>query len=207
MLTSVNTMSSETRKYELKARADSQRETRDRIAQSAADLHEEKGVARTTVAEIARRAGVTRLTVYNHFPDLAALLPACTAHYMSQHPAPDYAGTLALEDPNELVTETLALLYGWYRETEPLFGKVLSDRTQIPELDRHLSTGIDLMQDELASSLARSLTIEEGAADQRALVRLAVDFWTWRRLSLEGLDDAAAARLMAGTVVPSTVSG
>ena len=59
----MNTMSSEPRKYELKARAESQRETRDRIARVAAELHEEKGVAHTTVAEIARRAGVTRLTV------------------------------------------------------------------------------------------------------------------------------------------------
>ena len=111
MLTSVNTMSSETRKYELKARADSQQETRERIARSAAGLHEEIGVARTTVAEIARRAGVTRLTVYNHFPDLAALLPACTAHYATQHPAPDFEGTLAIADPNQRVTETLGIKF------------------------------------------------------------------------------------------------
>jgi hypothetical protein len=31
----------------------------------------------------------------------------------------------------------------------------------------------------------------------RALVRLALDFWTWRRLKDEGLDDAAAADLIA----------
>jgi hypothetical protein len=30
----------------------------------------------------------------------------------------------------------------------------------------------------------------------RALIRLALDFWTWRRLDREGLDDAAAADLM-----------
>ena len=40
----------------MKARAESQRETRDRIARATAELHEEKGVAQTTVAEIARRA-------------------------------------------------------------------------------------------------------------------------------------------------------
>ena len=73
-------MSTETRKYELKARAESQRETRERITEAAAELHEEIGVARTTVAEIARRAGVQRLTVYNHFPELSDLLPACSAH-------------------------------------------------------------------------------------------------------------------------------
>src|ERR687896_2565574 len=97
----MNTMSNQTRKYELKARAESQRETRERIARAAAELHEEKGVARTTVSEVARRAGVTRLTVYNHFADLSELLPACSAHYMAVHPPPDLESALALADPGE----------------------------------------------------------------------------------------------------------
>ena len=114
MLTSINTVSTETRKYELKARAESQRETRDRIARAAAELHEEKGVAATTVAEIARRAGVTRLTVYNHFADLSQLIPACAAHYESRHPSPDLDDVLARPDPADRVRGALARLYGWY---------------------------------------------------------------------------------------------
>src|SRR3954465_8150101 len=97
----MNTLSSETRKYELKARADSQRETRDRSERGAAEVREEKGVARTTVAEIARRAGVTRLTVYNHFADLSELIPACSAHYMALHPRPPLDDPFALADPRE----------------------------------------------------------------------------------------------------------
>ena len=100
-------MSIQTRKYELKARAESQRETRDRIARATAELHEEKGVAQTTVAEIARRAGVTRLTVYNHFADLSELLPACAAHYERLHPMPDLGGALALAEPGERVRGAL----------------------------------------------------------------------------------------------------
>ena len=57
------------RKYELKARAESQARTRERIVQATMELHKEVGPAKTTVAEIARRAGVQRLTVYNHFPE------------------------------------------------------------------------------------------------------------------------------------------
>ena len=33
-----------------------------------------------------------------------------------------------------------------------------------------------------------------------ALIRLALDFWTWRRLSREGLDDEDAADLMAAAI-------
>jgi AcrR family transcriptional regulator len=188
-------VSTQTRKYELKARAESQRETRDRIARTAAELHEEKGVAQTTVAEIARRAGVTRLTVYNHFADLSELIPACAAHHAALHPLPDLGEILALEDPRERVRAALAAIYSWYRETEPMYSKLFSDRASVPELDRFLEQNIDRMQDELADRLAAGL-----ARRHRILIRLALDFWTWRRLSREGLDDEAAAELMAAAI-------
>ena len=201
MVTWMNTMSTETRKYELRARAESQRETRDRIAKVAAELHEEKGVAQTTVAEIARRAEVTRLTVYNHFADLSELIPACSAHYMALHPRPDLQDVLALEDPRERVRAALAGLYGWYREVEPMFGKLFSDRASVPELDRFLENEIDRMHAELAGDLATGFAARGRRAERlKALIRLALDFWTWRRLSGEGLGDEAAADLMAGAV-------
>jgi AcrR family transcriptional regulator len=194
-------MSSETRKYELKARAESQRETRDRIARAAADLHLEQGVARTTVAEIARRAGVTRVTVYNHFADLSELIPACSAHYMALHPRPDLEGALALKSPNERARSVLAAIYAWYREIEPMFGKLFSDRASVPELDRFMEQGIDRIQADLADELASGFATRGKRADRlQALARLALDFWTWDRLSREGLDDEAAAGLMAASL-------
>jgi AcrR family transcriptional regulator len=197
----MNTVSTQTRKYELKARAESQRETRDRIAQATAELHEQKGVAQTTVAEIARRAGVTRLTVYNHFPDLDALLPACAGHYESLHPIPDLGEALAQAEPGERLRGVLVRLYGWYRETEPMYGKLFSDRATVPELDRFLSRNIDRMQAELADDLAGGFGVRGQRAKRTvALIRLALDFWTWRRLAREGLDDEAAADAMAEVV-------
>jgi AcrR family transcriptional regulator len=194
-------VSTQTRKYELKARAESQRETRDRIARATAELHEEKGVAHTTVAEIARRAGVTRLTVYNHFADLSELLPACAAHYGRLHPMPDLGGVLAQAEPGERVRGALAQLYAWYRETEPMYSKLFSDRTSVPELDRFLEENIDRMQAELADDLASAFGGRGRRAERtRALIRLALDFWTWRRLSREGLEDEAAADLMAAAI-------
>ena len=195
-------MSTEIRKYELKARAESQRETRDRIARAAAELHEEKGVAQTTVAEIARRAEVTRLTVYNHFADLNELIPACAAHYEEQHPEPDFEGILAqVADPGDRVRGVLTELYGWYRETEPMYGKLFSDRASVPELDRFLRESVDRSQAELADDLTAAFRRRGRRAERTgALIRLALDFWTWHRLTREGLDDSGAADLMATAI-------
>jgi AcrR family transcriptional regulator len=196
-------MSTETRRYELRARAESQRETRDRIARAAAELHEEKGVAQTTVAEIARRAGVTRLTVYNHFADLSELIPACAGHYESRHPLPELDDVLARAEPGERVSGTLSRLYGWYRETEPMYSKLFSDRAAVPELDEFLGRTIDRVQAELADDLTAAYGARGRRAERtRALIRVALDFWTWRRLSGEGLADEAAADLMAAAVAP-----
>ncbi len=194
-------MSTRMRKYELRARAESQRETRERITQATAELHEEKGVANTTVAEIARRAGVTRLTVYNHFADLSELLPACAAPYERLHPTPDFESALELRDAGERVHGVLSRLYAWYRETEPMYGKLFSDRASVPELDRFLEENADRMLAELAERLTAAYVLRGRQAERLgALIRLSLDFWTWRRLTGEGLADETAADLMASAV-------
>ena len=197
-------MSTQKRKYELKARAERQEETRRRIAEAAAELHEEVGIAHTTVAEIARRAGVQRLTVYNHFPDESALLPACTAHFLTVHPQPDFDAALASADPRDRVRDALGALYGWYRETEPMMTTVNGDRDSVPALDEFCRRTWDPQFEELAAALAAGF----GAGRRRtgrlkALTSLALDFWTWRRLDREGLGDDDAAELMADAVAAS----
>jgi AcrR family transcriptional regulator len=167
------------RKYELKARADKQAETRHRITEATVELHEEVGPARTTVAEVARRAGVTRLTVYNNFPEERELLASCQGHWMELHPLP------AL-DPSEGLEEVLRRLYGWYRETARMAENVRRDRLTLPALD-------DLLRDTADARMAALA----GALGGGALVSLALDFWTWRRLAAEGLSDDEAASLMA----------
>ena len=192
----MNTVSSKKRRYELKARAEAQQATRARIAAAAASLHEEVGVAQTTVADIARRAGVQRLTVYNHFPDLDALLPACSAHYLAEHPRPDLTPAFALEDPLDRLRAALTALYGWYRPSAAMQRRVHGERATVPELDAWLRRSSDVVLGELADRLAAGLD----GPHARALVALALDFWTWQRLDREGLDDAAAAAVMTDVV-------
>ena len=64
-------------KYNLKARAERYQETRQRIVEATLELHRTAGPARTTITEIAKKAGVERQTVYNHFPDPLSLFKAC----------------------------------------------------------------------------------------------------------------------------------
>src|SRR3954454_7090261 len=192
----MNTVSSEKRKYEMKARAEAQEATRARIAAAASELHGEVGVAKTTVADIARRAGVQRLTVYNHFPDLAALLPVCSAHWLDEHPLPDLGPAFAAPDPAERLRGVLALLYGWYRENQAMQRNLLSDRASVPEVDVFFTQTSDVLMAELADALAAGF--ERPSA--RPAVALALDFWTWQRLDREGLDPDPAATLMAAMV-------
>ncbi len=130
------------------------------------------------------------------------MLPACSAHYEQLHPAPDFEVALQLDDVAERIGAVLALLYGWYDETEPLFSKAFSDRVSVPELDRLLTDGIDQLQEGLADALATA-TFGDGQPGRRRrlLIRLAVDFPTWHRLRREGLDDREAADLMTAAVL------
>lgn len=194
-------MSSEKRRYELKARADSQRRTRERIVQATMELHEEVGPAQTTIAEIARRAEVQRLTVYNHFPDEQELFGACQAHWLSLNPLPDLTAALALPDPVERVHAVLRGYYGWYRDTESMSENVQRDRGVVPPLNEVLGQTADAGLSRLADALAAGFR-DRGrvAGRRRALIAVALDFWTWRRLDREGLDDAGAAAVMAQAV-------
>src|SRR4051794_5669120 len=143
-------MSSEMRSYQMKVRAERQRETQRRIAAAAASLHEEVGPARTTIAEVARRAGVQRPTVYNNFPTDRDLFAACQGHFLAEHPPPDPGPALALAEPGERVRSTLGPLYRWYRSTEAMTGNVQRDRRLLPDLDALLAETADRQFEALA---------------------------------------------------------
>ena len=196
----MNTMSSK-RPYQLKERAKRQEATRRRIAEVTAELHEEVGPARTTITEVAKRAGVQRLTVYKHYPTDADLFEGCSVHYMSEHPFPDVTGALSNEDPERRVRETLTLTYGWFRETEAMTANIQRDRLLIPELDARASKMMDPALEWIAAELNGGFGAKGAHAERiAAMVAVAMDFWTWRRLKRLGMDDAAAAKLMADAV-------
>ena len=156
-MVSMITMSSEKRKYELRARASRQEETRRRIAAATSELHEEVGPARTTVAEIARRAGVQRLTVYNNFPDERDLFRACQQHWLTRHPPPDLDSTLHSAPAPDRVRAVLRELYAWYRRTERMASNIRRDRELVPALDSLMSETTDVRMAGLVDALLSGL--------------------------------------------------
>ncbi len=176
------------RKYELRQRAEQAADTRRRIIETVVAMHLTVGPAATTISEVARRVGVQRQTVYNHFPEEQELFAACSAHWRELHPAPDPS---AWTD----VREGLHALYAWYRETEPMTANVLRDAGVLPALQAVLEPGFAAYLESVRGSLARPFGRSRRVA---AVVAVAADFHVWR--SLKELGDDEAAELMTSLV-------
>lgn len=188
----------EKRKYELKQRAERLAETRRRITEAAVELHRTVGPSATHINEVARRAGVQRMTVYNHFPDETSLFAACSAHWRALHPAPDLATWRAVEDPGARLRLGLGELYRWYRETEPMTANVLRDAQVLPALRAIVEGGLLRYLDEARKVLTEPLDASGRRQRVEAAARAAVDLQTWRALA--PLGDTDAADLAAGLV-------
>jgi AcrR family transcriptional regulator len=187
------------RKYELKQRAERLEETRRRITEATVELHQTVGPAATRISEIARRAGVQRVTVYNHFPDDASLLAACSEHWRGLHPAPVASSWLATANPREGLRLGLGELYAWYRETEPMTANVLRDADIVPALRAIIDRGLGAYLDQVRLVLAEPFRARgRRGARIEAAVRVAVEFQTWRALA--SLGDREAADLAASFI-------
>lgn len=195
-------------KYQLKKRAQRQEETRRRITEVAVGLHETVGPARSTISEIARLAGVERLTVYRHFPDEAALFTACRDHYLAANPPPDPTPVLTLSDPAARVRGALEMLYRYYRRVAPMLGNTLRDADVVPALRAVAVEPFVRSMAELRDALAAGWELR-GTRRARlvATIGLALEFGTWRALTPRGLSDTEAAALGADIVACVAESG
>src|SRR3954467_11392919 len=115
------------RTYTLKRRAEQQAQTRQRIVESAVDLHGSVGPAATTISMIADRANVQRHTLYAHFPDERSLFMACSELALERNPLPDPSGWRTIADRNTRLRTGLAAIYAWYERNRDLIGCVLRD--------------------------------------------------------------------------------
>jgi AcrR family transcriptional regulator len=197
-------------KYELKKRAERQEETRLRIARATLELHEILGPALTTRSAIAERAGVTRPTVYSHFPDDLSLGKACSSLELSDNPLPDPGPWQEISDPERRLRMALGDLYAYFRRRERLWTNILRDQemplpngdSEAHEADAEIMEPIYVLWERMKQSLATGW----GASDESSrlllsAIGLALDFQTWRAMvRTQDLSDEQAIELMVGMV-------
>ncbi len=177
-------MSSSARTYRKKKRAQSEEETRQRIIEAAVATHEEKGAA-STISEIARLAGVGRVTLYRHFPDEVALISACTSHYLEQHPLPDLSSWGAIADPGERLRIGLAQTYAYHRATEKMMTQsehAVAINPVLAQLIEPLVAYWNAAADILAKGWSYEGTVPPYV---RETIALALSLPTWRKLTGE----------------------
>ena len=190
----------------MRRRAEQVDQTRQRIVEATVALHGSVGPAATTIAAVAEKAGVTRLTVYRHFPDDDALFGACSAHWIAQHQLPDPGAWSEIGDPAARLRAGLADLYRFYRDGAGMLTGIYRDFTTLPETHQQRLRERD-------SDLGDVLAAPFGGAEDdrrrlRAVIGHATSFWTWRSLCIDhGLADTEAVDAMAGMVLALTWAG
>ena len=189
----------------MRRRAEQIGQTRQRIVEATVALHGSVGPAATTIAAIAERANVTRLTVYRHFPDETALFNACSAHWLSQQQPPDPGAWAQITDPVERMRAGLADLYRFYRAGAGMLARVNRDFAALPEAhQRRLRDQADGQCDLLAAPFG-------GDPGQRRRIRAvighAISFWTWHSLCAgQGLSDQEAVEIMTSAAQAAMAS-
>ena len=193
-------MTDQKRPYRKKRRAELEEATRQRITESAMELHGTLGPSRTTVSAVAEHARVRRSTVYRHFPDEKALFAACSAHWRAANPTPDLGRWAAIEDPDERLRRALRELYAFYRRNDRMLDNLVRDEALMPTV-RWTFEGFRAY---LAGTRDVLMAGRRGRKRQRAAIGHALAFGTWRSLAREQeLDDRQAADLMCRLVAAS----
>ena len=136
----------------MKGRAAARDETRERIVRATMTLHDEQGVATTSFADVAERAGVGPATVLRHFPTIGALVMACGAHVAEEMRPPSSADAARLFEGLKTRRDRLERLANeldaFYSRGSFRLLKAANDRERVPELDQFLTiveAGIEAM--------------------------------------------------------------
>jgi AcrR family transcriptional regulator len=172
-------------------------------AQLSERLPEERPVPGRAGIDEGEAAGVTRLTVYRHFPDDAALFAACSAHWISRQQLPDPGAWSQIGDPVARLRAGLADLYRFFRAGAGMLTCIYRDFAALPGGHQQALRDQDtLFRDVLTAPFG-------SAGDEyrrlRAVTGHAISFWTWRSLCLDqGLTDTEAIDAMTGMVLAIT---
>ncbi len=169
----------------MQVRAELQERTRQRITESAVELHGTLGPSRTSMSAVAKHAGVRRSTLYRHFPDEAALFSACSSHWMSQHPLPDLDAWAVVSDPEERLRRALTELYAYYAGAESMLANLMRDLDVVAGVQRQFAQFLDYMEAARLTLMVGRRKRGRQAQRARAAIGHSLSFTTWRSLVRE----------------------
>lgn len=168
-------------------RAENAAETRQRIIQATYELHKEKGIAATTVRDIAERADVSPGTVYHHFPEYGDVIVACGGYTFGIMRPPTreiFAGLETRAARLRLLVESTFEAYRRFPEYE----KVRVERDAFPELEQAFA-----MDEEKRRYLIReALKPSRVARREVALAFALLDISVYHRLVSGGMSHTTA---------------
>jgi AcrR family transcriptional regulator len=193
------------RPYRMRRRAENVEDTRRRIVDATVALHGSVGPSGTTFLGVAERAGVTRATVYRHFPDDDALFAACSAHWLAQNVPPNPSAWAEVGDPVDRLRAGLSDLYRFYRAGTPMLMRIHRDLDFVPERHRRgLLARDEQARDLLLAAYPAPLRSTECL---RAAIGHAVSFSTWHSLCINNsLRNEEAVEMMI-TLAAATGTG
>jgi AcrR family transcriptional regulator len=165
-------------------RAESVDLTRQRITDAAVRLHTTVGPSATSMSAVAAAAGITRLTLYRHFPSKDALFGACMGHWRSLHPPPDPDAWRAISSFRARAATAIDELYGWYAQNGDELYPIYRDAAFTPQSNERARRATN---DRIVAAVLGDASPARGRAERplKAALGHVVSFWTWRSLAVE----------------------
>jgi AcrR family transcriptional regulator len=159
------------RTYVSSVRAAAAAETRDRVIDAAARcLREDPGIASFSLDNVAKAAGVTRLTVYNQFGSRRALLEAVFDDIARQGGLARIAQAMAMPDPRAALNALVEIFCAFWSldpaigrlhdamATDPEFASALIERNE--RRRKALTVLVDRMAGDSASRRSRQDAVD-----------------------------------------------
>ncbi len=180
----------------MQKRSQARDDVRRRIVAATIELHTEHGILGTSYRQIAERADVAVATVYNHFPSLDELVPACGEMLMQrlQPPSPDDADAVIGDaaDTQDRLERVARELFAFYERGGPHLDLFPGER-DLPAMQEWEQ----YQRGTVEAFVRAALTGPRPSARVVRLVSALFDLSTFRALEGRGFDARSAAPIMA----------
>lgn len=175
------------RRYRMQTRTRKVANTRRQIVDAAIRLHGRQGSARTSWDDIALEAGVSRATVYQHFPSLETLIPECSrvAFDLAEVPSLEQAaGSFGdVDTTDERVHRLIHETCKCYAAGATWLRAAWRERDLVPAMNMAVRR-LQQTRDVLVSAATQGLVLDR---DQVRTVGALLDFAFWDSLDREGM--------------------